>query len=111
MTKGIYQLQFLNDPHSRIYTGRSCNIEHRYQEHCSDLISGKHHNQKIQAYFDVYQEFPDQVYIEGSYNTSRHEQKVQNSVPRERQWNVCPLVDNPKFKKTDKKKKRNLRYA
>jgi hypothetical protein len=103
--KGIYQLTFPNDPHLRIYTGRSSNVEKRFEQHTSELVLGIHHNCKMQAYYNLYRELPEQKFIEGSYNTSRNEQHVQNSVERRRQWNVCPLVDNPKFKKKKRKKR------
>jgi predicted GIY-YIG superfamily endonuclease len=104
-SSGCYILFFLNDPLGRIYTGRTSNYEKRFQKHYSDLQNNKHHNYKLQEWYNLTHEPPSFIKIEGSFNTKRSEQINQNKIIRSKQWNISKFADNPKFKKKKRKKK------
>jgi hypothetical protein len=102
MTKGIYQLTIPGC--DKVYIGRSANIEKRYAQHLRLLKSGKHHNPGMKKVFKG--ELNYMILLEGN-NSAICEQKYQNQIPREKQFNFYTGVDDGWLKRKKRKKSRS----
>lgn len=103
MTKGIYQLSIPGC--DKVYIGRSSNIEKRYLQHLNLLKKGKHHNPGMKKVFAG--ELDYIILLEGN-NSAICEQKYQNLVPRDRQFNYYTGVDDG-WKKRKKRRSQRVK--